>query len=135
MRVKPVIFPPGGERLAGTPRRTGSIMAGETIGMWPLGSTALAATAPPSTTITSTGRATSSAASCGPRERLPWVNRNSRDDIATFDIAEVTEPLPECVEDCRPLAVRHRKDADARDFRLQLLSGRLFGREKQSRKP
>ena len=40
MRVKPVIFPPGRERLIANPRSTGSIKTGETIGVWPLGSRA-----------------------------------------------------------------------------------------------
>jgi hypothetical protein len=70
-----------------------------------------------------------------PEGKIAVGQAKFEDDIATFDIAEVTEPLSESVEHRRPLAVRHRKDADARDLRLRLLTGRGSGHEKQHGEP
>jgi len=77
MRVKPVIFPPGREEAGReSPLYRVHHCHGDDRNV-PLGSTALAAGAP-STTMTSTGRPTSSAASGGPRERCLGPTENSR---------------------------------------------------------
>src|SRR6516165_4473552 len=70
-----------------------------------------------------------------PKGKIASGQAKLENDIAAFDIAEIAEPLPECVEVCRSLAVRHRKHADARDLSLGLLTGRRVGRNEQRGKP
>src|SRR6476646_4298083 len=56
-------------------------------------------------------------------------------DIAAFDIAEVTEPRSERIEDRRLVALCRRQNADVWDLRPGLLTGRPFRYEKQRGKP
>ena len=66
--TKPVTLPPGRARLATTPCRTRSMAAAPmTIGIVAVARLAATAAGPPSVTMMSTGRPTSSAASAGSR--------------------------------------------------------------------
>ena len=111
---------------------TGSTKVAETIGTWPLGSTASGATGP-SDTMTSTDRATSSAANCGPR--IASGGTKFEDDVAALLIAEIVKPRPERIEHGCPLTVSLSQNADARDLRRRLLGGSMLGRQQQPGKP
>jgi len=126
------IFRPGCARLTANPRCTGSTKVAETIGTWPLGSTASGATGP-SDTMTSTDRATSSAANCGPR--IASGGTKFEDDVAALLIAEIVKPRPERIEHGCPLTVSLSQNADARDLRRRLLGGSMLGRQQQPGKP
>src|SRR5207253_11232427 len=82
MRDNPVTLPPGRARLVTRPLPTGSAVAAKTMGRALVACLAArAACAPPPVTMTSTLRATSSAARAGRRSGFPSASRYS---IATL---------------------------------------------------
>jgi hypothetical protein len=56
------------------------------------------------------------------------------DDVAVLDIAEIVEPRSECIDRWGVVGVPGDQDADARDFRRDLLCRRWFGRDEQGDK-
>ena len=70
---------------------------------------------PPSTTITSAGSAANSAASAGRREMSPRASRNSRDDVLTLDVAQLSKGSSECGDRDGAVACGGRQKPDARN--------------------
>ena len=94
--ARPVRLPPGRAMLATSPAATGSVPVSNTTGIDDVASFATrAASNPPAAVITSTLRATRSAASSGNRSARPFRPAIFERDVPTLDIAGFAQPFVE----------------------------------------